>query len=102
VFIGFGDAAKAGYGMAITDVSGESQILNRSMELITQLGDTLMLKEEDTVLLSKEVGRCTRSTAIGWGSTPQIIERWRIMSCSLKRRFEQGKFHKAGGFSVYG
>jgi hypothetical protein len=54
VFVGLGDAAKAGYGMAVADVLGESHFLNSSMELTAQSGDTLMLKEEDTVLLTEE------------------------------------------------
>jgi hypothetical protein len=54
VFVGLGDAAKAGYGMAVVDVLGESHFLNSSMELTTQPGDTLMLKGGGTVLLTEE------------------------------------------------
>jgi hypothetical protein len=54
VLVSFGDAVKAGYGMAIVDVSGESQFLNSSMELATQSGDTVMLTDEDTVTLTDE------------------------------------------------
>ncbi len=48
------DAVKAGYGMAIANVLGESRTLDRSMELTTRSGDTLMLREEDAVQLPEK------------------------------------------------
>jgi hypothetical protein len=45
VYVGFGDAAKAGYGMAVADVLEAIQVSVSSMELTTALGDTMTLTD---------------------------------------------------------
>jgi hypothetical protein len=46
VHVGFGDAAKAGYGMAVADVSEANQVAVSSMELTTASGDTMTLTDD--------------------------------------------------------
>jgi hypothetical protein len=46
VYVGFGDAAKAGYGMAVADVSEANQVAVSSMELTTASGDTMTLTDD--------------------------------------------------------
>jgi hypothetical protein len=46
VYVGFGDAAKAGFGIAVADVSEANQVAVSSMELTTASGDTMMLTDD--------------------------------------------------------
>jgi hypothetical protein len=58
--VGFGDAAKAGYGMAIADVLRENQIVISSMELTTPSGDTVTLTD-DSPPVHAEYGHWTEA-----------------------------------------
>jgi hypothetical protein len=60
VYAGFRDAAKAGYGMAVADVSGANQVAVSSMELTTALGDTMTLTD-DSPPVHAEYGHWTET-----------------------------------------
>ncbi len=60
VYVGFGDAAKAGYDMAVADVSEANQVAVSSMELTTASGDTMTLTD-DSPPVHAEYGHWTET-----------------------------------------